>query len=212
MSQLMSFFKVLACSAILVLLILPLSAVIKANAASTTAVFIDPPSQQVNAVGDYFTVNVSISDVSNLYGYELEVYYNSTVMNGTQVTEGPFLNESGNYEPFFDIVSFTDNYNSTEGLVSVVCTLTGAVLGVSGGGVLVTIEFKSLALGNSIPLNLEDVQLSDPNSNPISYQLLSGGTVTIVPEFASPIAVVTLIAASLFAILIGKRARRAKSH
>ena len=200
--------KVFAYSALLILLMI-LVGVVRIGDAASTNLSLEPSSQTVGAIGDNFTVNVNIADVSNLYGYELEVYYNSTLMNGTQVTEGPFLNESGSNQPFFSVVSFTDHYNSTEGVVWITATLVGSVPGVSGGGILVTIQFKSIALGNSVPLQLTDVALSDPDASPISYEVLPGGTVTVVPEFTSLIAVLTLITASTFAILVRKRVTRA---
>ncbi|MGD0979212.1 MAG: cohesin domain-containing protein [Candidatus Bathyarchaeia archaeon] len=185
---------------------MPLDSVTKASAESTR-VFLDPPSQTVSAVGDSFAVNVSIADVSNLYGYQFKLYYDSTIMNGTgQPTEGSFLS-SGGGQTFFDTVSFTDNYNSPYGVVWITGTLTGSVPGVSGGGVLAAIEFKSLIVAASTPLHLDEVVLLDSNVSQISYQGYDG-TVTVVPEFTSLFAVLALILASSFGILVGKQAMR----
>jgi hypothetical protein len=202
--------KFLAYSAIVVLLTLSMCTVGPSDAASAS-LSLEPSSQTVGAVGVTFTVNVSIADVSNLYGYSLKLYYNSTLMNGTQVTEGPFL-KSGGVQTFFDIVNFTDHYNSTHGIVSIYSLLTGGAPGANGGGVLITVQFKSLAPGNSVPLHLADVNLSDPNSNSISYTIPSDGTVTVVPEFTSLVAILTFVAISLLVILIGKRGNRARYY
>jgi len=192
-------------SALIVFLTLPFGALATVYAESTR-VFLDPASQIVGAVGDSYTVNVSISDVSSLYGYELKLYYNSTLMNGTQAIEGPFL-KSGGGQTFFYTVNFTDNYNSTHGLLYIACTLTGNLSGVSGSGVLATAKFEALALGNSSLLHLADVKASDPNSSAISHED-SDGSVTVLPEFTSLFAALTLIIASVFAILLEKRAVR----
>jgi hypothetical protein len=189
-------------SALMVFLTLPFGFLATVYAESTR-IFLDPASQTVAAVGDIYTVNVSISDVSNLYGYELKLYYNSTLMNGTQAIEGPFLKSGG--QTFFYTVNFTDNYNSTHGLLYIVCTLTGNLSGVSGSGVLATVKFEALALGNSSLLHLADVKASDPNSSSISHED-SDGSVTVLPEFTSLFATLTLIIASVFAILLEKRA------
>jgi hypothetical protein len=150
--------------------------------------------------------------VSNLYGYQFKLYYDSTIVNGTgQPTEGSFLS-SGGGQTYFEIVSFTDDYNSTYGIVWIIGTLTGSVPGVSGGGVLATIEFKSLTVGASTPLHLQEVVLLDPNAYQIFFYQESArdfdGTVTVVPEFTSLFAVLTLILASLFCILVRKQATR----
>jgi hypothetical protein len=203
--------KVLTCSALIVLLTVPLGTVIRVDAGSTR-VFLDPPNQTVGAIGDFFTINISIADVSNLYGYMLKLYFNSTVMNVTQAPiEGPFTRSSGQTHVFIPLI-FTNHYNSTHGEVLVACTMyPPSVSGINGSGVLATIEFKSLVLGDSVPLHLTDVELSDPNSSPIPCEV-SDGIVTVVPEFTSTVVVLTLIIASLFGILFRKRAMRKVSN
>jgi hypothetical protein len=187
------------------LLMTPLGGIVEVKAAFPQ-VFVYPSSQTVDAIGDVFTVNVSISGVLNLYAYEFKLYYNSTALNGTSVVPGPFLNESGQ-TPFFYIVAFTDHYNSTYGVVWIDSTLTGNVLGVDGDGVLATIRFNATALGNSISLCLRDVELSDPNANPIPY-VSSDGTVTIVPEFTWITALLALILISLPILFITRKMRK----
>jgi len=195
--------RITACSLLILLLVVLNYAVLRANAESTS-VFLDPPSQTISAIGDSFTVNVSIADVNNLYGYEFQLYYSSAVMNGTPPpVEGPFLKSGGS--TFFYPTDFTDNYNSTFGFVWIDCNLEGQVAGVNGSGVLVTIEFKSLALG-TVSLHLADVKLSDPNANSISCQV-SDGTVAVVPEFTSLFAISALITVSLFVVLVVKRTK-----
>ncbi|GEM_PF-2626585 len=195
--------KFLAYSVIVVLLTLSMCNV--SSDAASASLSLEPSSQTVGAVGVIFTVNVSIADVSNLYAYSLKLYYNSTLMNGTEVAEGPFL-KSGGVQTFFNIANFTDHYNSTLGIVSIYSLLMGGALGVNGSGVLITVQFKSLAPGNSVPLHLEDVNLSDPNSNSIPYTIPSDGTVTVVPEFTSLVAILTFVAISLVVLLVRKRA------
>jgi outer membrane protein assembly factor BamB len=138
-------------------------------AQAATRVFIDPPTQTVGDVGDFFIVNVDVADVSNLYAFEFKLYYDSTVMNGTQASQGSFL--KGGVTVFF---SFIDEYNSTYGFLNIAVTLFGSVPGVSGSGVLATIKFKSLAPAESVPLHLADVKLSDPNINPITTDTTDG--------------------------------------
>jgi hypothetical protein len=203
-SQSVNFTKIFTYAAIIVLFTMPIDVVMTADAGSTR-VFLDPPSQTVGAIGDSFTTNVSIADVSNLCGYEFKLYYNSTAMNGTQLTEGPFLKSGG--QTFFYVVSFTDHYNTTHGVVWIDSLLTENVPSINGSGVLASIEFKSLASGDSVPLHLADVELSDPNSSPIPHED-SDGIVTVVPEFTSMVAVLTLMIVSLFGVFFWKRAMR----
>ena len=186
-------------SILVVLFATPLCVMVNAE---STRVFLDPPSQMVGAVGDSFMVNVTVADVSNLYGFGFKLYYDSSVMNGTQAAEGSFLKSGG--QTTWSLVSFTDHYNSTHGLVWVNCFLIGNASGISGSGVLATIKFKSLAVATT-PLDLANVQLSDRNANLIPHEDVDG-LVTVVPEFTSLVAFLTLVAASLFGVLIRKRA------
>jgi hypothetical protein len=183
---------------------MPIDFVITADAGSTR-VFINPVSQTINAIGDSFTVNVSVADVTNLYSYEFKLYYNSTVMNGTQVIEGSFLKSGG--QTFYYKRNFTDHYDLTHGVVYIVCLLLENVSGVSGSGVLTTIKFKSVSVGDFVPLHLVDVALYDSSGSQIPHEVL-GGTATVVPEFTSLFAVLTLIVASLLVVLVWKRAKR----
>jgi hypothetical protein len=175
-------------------LMTPLGGLVEVKAAFPL-VFVYPRYQTVDAIGNVFTANVSVSGVFNLYAYEFKLYYNSTVLNGTSVDEGPFLEESGQI-PFFYHVAFTDHYNSTYGIIWIDSTLTGKVQGVDGDGVLATIRFNTTAIGNSVPLYLRDVKLSDPEANSIPY-VSSDATVTVLPEFAWITPLLTLILISL---------------
>jgi hypothetical protein len=156
----------------------------------------------VGTVGDSFAANVSVADVFDLYGYEFKLYYNSTVMNGTQVIEGSFLkSDSGT---LFKVMNFTDHYDSTHGMVWIVCCLMGNVSGVSGNGVLATIKFKSVSVGDSVPMHLADVELFDSSDSPIPHEVFDG-TVTVIAEFTSMLTFTTLIIAAICSVFVGKR-------
>jgi hypothetical protein len=198
--------KVFFCSVFMMVLTMPLGVLPMIYATGVASVYVDPSAQTVGAVGDSFIVNVNVSGVSDLYGYEFQLLYDPTVMNGTgQPAEGPFLENGG--ETFFFVLIFSDHYDSTHGMAWVRCTLSGNVSGVSGSGVLATIEFKSLALGSSILLHLSSVELvtGPPSPSYIPNQDFDG-TVTVILEFAPALAFLTLIIASLLAVFAGKRA------
>ena len=131
--------------------------------ATETTVYIDPPKTTGLDIGETFAINISISDVTDLVGWQFALYYKSTILNATltydpetvdytQVLEGPFLKAGG--ETFLFVADFTDNYNSTHGRILSACLLLGAkAVPQSGSGTLATITFKTKAIGNS-PLDL----------------------------------------------------------
>jgi len=154
-----------------------------------TYVYVSPKEQVIDSLNKSFIINVSICNVLDLYGYEFKLFYNSSVINGSRVVEGPFLKTTG-YDTFFYTVTFTDHYNSTHGVLWIDSCLIGDVLGANGNGTLVTIEFRSLTTGVS-ELCLTDVKLVDSKNEPIPYQDVDG-SVTVVPELSFLLMVLAL--------------------
>jgi hypothetical protein len=139
------------------------------------------PSASYVEVGSTFSVNVTVSNVYDLVGWEFKLYYLSAKLNGTSVAEGPFLKQGGN--TFFYVVNFTDNYNATHGMVWLTCTLLGAVPGVSGNGTLATITFRAREPGSS-SLMLKDTLLSDSKANPIAHTVVHGTAYILTHDIA----------------------------
>jgi hypothetical protein len=111
-------------------------------------------------------LNMSIADVFNLTSWEMKVYYNSTILNATQIVEGPFLSTIG--ATTFQIYQFTDNYNSTHGRIWANCSLNAKTSGKNGAGTLATIAFKAKASKGNTLVYLSDTRLAD-NSTPPAY-------------------------------------------
>jgi hypothetical protein len=143
---------------------------------STLAVLSVAPSTVTASIGDTFSVNITVSNVEDLGGWEFKLYYLSSTLNGTNLTEGPFLKQGGS--TYFNVVNFTDNYNSTHGIAWVACALLGAGPGVYGSGTLAVITFRAKQLGTS-GLTLTDTYLSD--SEPIAHST-SNGIVHVLPH------------------------------
>lgn len=98
--------------------------------ADTTVLSVQPQASVIWGADAELKVNVTVTDVTDLYGWQFSLYYDSTLLNGTGVSEGPLLKSGGNTK-FFNFF-FGDNYNSTHGLVTAGCSLLGKIPGVSG--------------------------------------------------------------------------------
>jgi hypothetical protein len=112
----------------------------------TTTVFVDPKENSVK-LGQTFPINISITDVSGLLGFDFCLSYDTTVLTLVDVQEGPFLKSVGN--------TFTINLTTT-GLIWLAVTLyypKEQPVSANGSGVLATATFKSTAAGES-SLNL----------------------------------------------------------
>lgn len=134
--------------------------------AETTMVHVDPPYNSV-PVGHYFTINVSVADVTNLYSWGIKLYIKKSVLetNGSMIKEGPFLKQNG--AP----TQFTTNFDNI--YWSIGCLITTPSTGVNGSGTLVSITFKVLTEGES-NIALTETNLRNPAINPISHTSKGG--------------------------------------
>jgi hypothetical protein len=135
----------------------------EAGTGTTVSVF---PSSVTANLGQNFSINVNVTGVSDLYGWEFSLNWTATILNVVNVTEGPFLKSGGS-------TFFYYNLNATEGHMTVEDTLLGNVQGVSGSGVLATITFNVKSSGQS-PLNLYYALLINSSEQVIPCQLTGG--------------------------------------
>jgi len=66
-----------------------------AESSSTSALVYVDPEVSVGAVGQNFTININISNVTDLYGWEFKLGWNTTTLDVVEVYEGPFLKNVG---------------------------------------------------------------------------------------------------------------------
>ena len=113
------------------------------------------PETVMTSVGQTVSLNVTVSDIADLFAFQFDVLFDPSVLSAIAVAEGPFL-ASGGFT-FFD-PGIIDN---TFGSVSFVFnTLLGRAPGVSGRGILATLSFRAIGLGVS-PVDLSNVLLLD---------------------------------------------------
>ena len=134
-------------------------------ASSTTTLFLDPQTV-TTSIGKYFTVNVEISAVVDLYGWEFKLSWNNTLLEALNVTEGNFLNKQG--KSFF-----VSKISNIYGQMLVDCTLMGDVPGVSGDGLLATANFIVKDFGESL-LDLYDTNLVNSLEQAITHTTTDG--------------------------------------
>ena len=136
---------------------------------------ISPSTQSVSLYSmSTATVNVSISSVTNLYGYQHDILYSSSFLNVTSlasVTQGAFL-KSGGASTFFINGSLSPGW-----IRNTACTRLNTSTGVSGSGNLTRITL-SLNLGVVPPINtyvrLVNTKLSNINSQAIPHSVVNG--------------------------------------
>lgn len=179
--------------------------------AQETIVYIDPPSLLISQIGETFSINISISNVTNLFGYDIMLWYNTTMMDCINIEwpKNHFLTPILNPANIFKIKDIEDDYNETTGAVRVVATLLDDEPPKNGSGLLVTITFKSTAPDGPSPLKLYwpgypyPVKLSDPDANPIPCSG-TDGEVTVIPELP-PLSLIFLLIILTFSVYLFKK-------
>lgn len=138
--------------------------------------------------GKSFNVSVVIAQVEKLYAWSLNISWQPTLLNVTEIEEGPFLNQEGAYNTTFAAQIFQE-----EGYLYANCTLVGEpdAVSASGNGTLFTVTFL-VEVGGITDLHLYDIMLLDYEGAEILYEVKDGyfsnalRDVAIVSVEASP--------------------------
>ncbi len=132
---------------VLLLLIMPILIIsfvsVKPAYAVIANIYVDPPSivDPTKSPGSTFSVNISITDVSFLYSWQITIMYNWALLNVTGVTFGNFFDGHPNIPQY--------SINNDEGWVMAGQTLIGFDDYVSGSGWLFQIDFLVEAYGGT---------------------------------------------------------------
>jgi len=195
-------------SLLILIILTSLTIIIQPNLAQPpyTTLYVNPPLKMTSPE-QTVSIDIAVDNVTDLAGYDFMLVYNSTIINGTQITQGPFL-KSGGANTYFYIVNFTDDYyyefpwQPRLGVAYVVSFVYGPT-GVNGSGTLATITFKAKRTGDAILFfNLTKTQLynSDLENIPINA---NNGTIRSIP----PDVAITNITPSPTTILQGQTAQ-----
>ena len=116
-----------------------LSNVSPLKAETSTMIYLDPSEVLGGPRGSSFTVDVNIMDVVDLYSWEVILSWDKDVLEVTNVVEGPFLSQGGQYSTYFVKKIYND-----KGFVRIDCTIMGgdATTNADGSGTLATITFS----------------------------------------------------------------------
>jgi len=147
---------------------------VKPTLAQGTTLSLSPVMSTGN-IGDTFTVDVMITDVVDLYGYEFKVIVNDpSVVAVTSIDVGNFMPTPPGYA-----VWKLDVGDGSYAWLAVTRPLASAS-GVTGSGRLATIHFDVIGTGGTY-LVLTSTVLGDPFGNPIAHTVSMGYFSNVVP-------------------------------
>ena len=96
---------------------------------------VKPSVYTAHALHETVTVDINVSDVVNLYEFNLTLAYNTTLLDATSVVIGPFLNSP---------ISTNSVINDTAGFVSIWACSQDPAAPANDSGTLVTITFEAI--------------------------------------------------------------------
>ncbi|MEX0786974.1 MAG: cohesin domain-containing protein [Dehalococcoidia bacterium] len=156
-----------------------------AGASTPPTMLLDPAKVDIDGdLGEMFSVEVVVEDVTDLGGFEFELLYDDSYFN-IDIQEGLFLASTGN--------GTICNKANLSGHAQFACVTVGALTGVTGSGAVATIELtvKSTAFSTA-ELTLMGCRTADPNGNLLPLNGCKGGEVNAPPP---PVGGVSLEAA-----------------
>lgn len=165
--------KALVPAAALALLVTALPAS-DASASSPPTMLLDPAKVEIDGdLGETFTVDVVIDGIADLGAFQFELHYEDVYFN-VDIQEGPFLGSTGNATTCF-------KSNLLDDIADFSCVTLGAVTGVSGTGVVATIEFTVTSTSFSIAqLLMQACLAADPDGDQLALNDCKDGDVNVL--------------------------------
>jgi len=130
-----------------------------------TKMYVDPSPVKDPAmgIGSVFTVSVEVLDVTDLYGWQFKMLFNSSLIKATEIAIGPFLATAPDNYGVQTMALKKDNVAGYVLASQVLKPKTGVGYpphGASGGGELATVTFQVAAVG----VTLLDLTLTKLNT------------------------------------------------
>jgi len=135
------------------------------------------PSQTTLYKHQTFSVNVTLAEVTDLYGWEFKVCWDNSILNLTSAQT--FTPETWCQNTFEAGDGIQNNFSETQGRYWKAMSALNPALPFNGNMTLVTLTFEALKAGTTT-LSLQDTKLSDSEASAINHTDCDG-SVTVMP-------------------------------
>lgn len=166
-----------------------LSMAVERGFAVYSAVVSVEPHQKTVKVGQVFTIDIRIENVTGLQAVDFSLKFNSVILNASKIDEGPFMKSFG--DTFVVKQEIQRDYQLYRGRVWFAIVLTGNA-SATGSGTLATITFNATSAGEGeldlfslIPYNLNQVTLLTCGTVRIPHTV-SDGQVVVSSDPSDP--------------------------
>jgi len=155
-----------------------------------TSVIVDPPTVKGTVIGENVTVNINVSNVTDLFAWQAGVTFNPEVLECTGYYEGEFLETKQTWNGTIWLPPWRtpSRWDNTKGVVyphgcCILCYMDPpdpdvSGLGVNGSGQLGYLTFEVVGTGVS-DLHLTDVVLCDSLMVPIPFEVADIFTISL---------------------------------
>lgn len=165
---------------------------------STATMTLDPLEVKDIEPGETFNVDVTVADVSNLFGWQFLIRFDSRVLRVDNVTEGPFIGSTGEQTIFLP-----PTIDNNKGFVIAGATFLPSTSypeeGVTGNGVLATIIFNVTGRGTTtLEFDKDQSKLStviENNKVNLDYEETNGAFSNGAPEILSVSLIIAIVIA-----------------
>jgi len=141
-------------------------------ASSSTSISITPEVTRT-LLHSSLNVNLSISEVTDIYLWAVTLEWNSTILDLLDYSEGSFLQQGGQ-------TTFLAGEITTGKIEGLTCSLLGPVSGVDGNGPLASFQFNATVTGTT-SINMTFSDLLDSEGNSLSHDV-ENGTTKVLPR------------------------------
>jgi len=182
-----------------------------AQASPETVVKVDPPSSFVG-LGETFTVNVTVVDVQNLYGVDVTLYWNSSVVKVLNVDIQTAQTDGVLYSPVWAV---TDELSQSQGRYIYAATSYPPASSFNGSGNIFRVTFNVTGIGETrLDLEAELWDYPPPDrwpegSWPIEHVTIDGA-LNVIPEFSSALVLTFIMILAIIAIVFSKMSQRSR--
>lgn len=147
-----------------------------ALAATPSAMTVEPAGQRVG-IGDSFEVDIYVTPGEPIAAGQLDLNFDPTTLQATNVAEGTFLSQSG--EPVYFNDGTIDNVSGAAKDIYGVIAAPGVA--VSGSASFATVTFTALAEGVS-PCSISGALLGNLQAHAVPLEI-TDGTITVCPDW-----------------------------
>ena len=133
--------------------------------------------QPASSSGPSFTVNIDVTEVTDLYGVSYTLVWSPGILQYTGASDQASHLAEGGVTTSFQVAL----ENGVQGRLVVGHTRVGQVSGVSGSGTLHSLSFRGVAGGNT-RLDFSGLRLADSTGAVIQSITQSGGSATVTEQ------------------------------